>query len=476
MKKAKRTIIEDQKPLSQSMIWQMQRNFYAEHGKSAWEYKVPYFVTSNACIAKVYAHAILGYLQDCERHTIDRAQPIHIVELGTGSGRFSYLLIKKLQAIRLQLSLPKPVIRYVMTDFIQKNIDFWRGNPALQPFIKDGLLDFALFDAENDSRLLLQESGIVLAPETNHNPVIVLANYLFDSLTQDIFRVQTGKLKEGLVTLFTKESTLPGPQKPLKLDHIKVLYKFKQVPNGYYQDPEFNTILHNYRDRLSFSTFCFPIGALRCIRNLLHLSHNRLFLLSTDKGRCREQDLLGKISPLLITHDGCFSLPVNYHAIGRYFQNKKGNLCLHKKSRDGQLCISGFVSGEASQSYISTQLAWAEHIETFGPGEFFDLFKVVYEEREMTPLPILLSMIRLSDYDSKVFYWLSSAILIALDDNNSYEHDAELFQILDRVWDNWYPMQESWLDANQMRKIYRKRQYYDKCILINQSMKQFFDE
>jgi hypothetical protein len=469
------TIIEEQKPLSRSMLWRMQRDFYEEQGKDAWENKIPYFLTSNAFMAKAYAHVILGYLQDCGRDTRDPDQPIHIVELGAGSGRLSFLLIKKLQALRLQSPLPTAAFRYVMTDFTQKNIDFWRSHPALQPFINDGLLDFALFDAENDSRLLLQESGVALAPETNRNPVVAVANYLFDSLIQDVFRVRSGILEEGLATRYTNDPNLPDPQKTVKLEQIKVRYDFKPVPRGYYQDPEFDQILHGYRDRLCDSIVCFPIGALRCIRSLMHLSNNRLFLLSGDKGRCCEQDLITNEQPVLTNHEGCFSLLVNYHAIGQYFRNKNSGLCCYKKSRDGLLCIAGFVSGEASQSYPATQFAWDEHIDTFGPGEFFDLFSNVLKNREKMPLLSLLSMIRLSDYDSIVFCKLSDAISNALADI-SHEHETRLFKMLEHVWDTWYCMQESGTDANQIAKIYYHRHCYAKCISINKKIMEHYGE
>lgn len=472
-----KTIIEEHKPLSRSMLWRIQRNFYEEEGKSAWNSKVPYFLTSNAPMARAYAHVILGYLYDCERNGIDRAQPIHIVELGAGSGRFSFLLIKKLQALKLLSPLPTPAFRYVMTDFTQKNIDCWRSHAALQPYIKDGLLDFALFDAENDSRLLLQESGIELAAETNHNPVIVLANYIFDTLIQDVFRVKTGKLEQGLVTLYTTETTLPDPSKPLKLDQIKVDYDFRPVPNGYYQEPEFNKILHDYRDRLSDSTVCFPIGALRCIDSLMNLSNNRLFLLSADKGAIWEHNLLGAAPPTPVQHQGCFSLSVNYNAIGRYFQNKKGTLCFHKRCWDGGLCISGFVSGEASQSYPApaTRFAFSEHIENFGPCETYDSYQAVYNNRQKTSLSTLLSIIRLNDYDTVIFRRLSDAILNSMSDI-SYELETELLQVLDRVWDNFYLMGNSLQDADQIAEVYYRRHRYIRCLIIYTSIVKYHGE
>ncbi len=468
-------IIEAQKPLHLSMLRRMQRTLYKEHGNNACENKVPWLLTGNAYMAKAYAHVILGYLQDCELNAINPAQPIHIVELGAGSGRFSYLLLKKLQALRLQSPLPTPAFRYVMTDFTQENIDSWRGHPALQPFIEDGLLDFALFDAENDSRLLLQESGIVLAPETNHRSVIVLANAFFSTLIQHVFRVQTGNLEQGLVTLYVTEPAPPDPQMPLKLDQIKVRYDFKPVPHGYYQDPEFKTILQNTSDRSGDCAFSFPIGALRCMRSLLRISQNRLLLLSTDMGHTERQDQLAEMPPVPVTHDGCFALPVNYHAIAQYFQDNTNSRVWHMATRRENLCISGMVCGEAFQSFPATRFAFSEYIENFELSDIHNLFSVVHASRKKKPLLTLLSMIRLSEYDTKVFCKLSDAILDEVD-AISYEHEIELLQVLERVWDNWYYEQSSLIDADQIASIYYTRHRYAKSLFVAASIMKYHGE
>lgn len=58
-------VTENPKRLRDSLIWDLQKNFYVEKGPSCWtEGIVPNFVTSNSFIAKQYATCILGYLRD----------------------------------------------------------------------------------------------------------------------------------------------------------------------------------------------------------------------------------------------------------------------------------------------------------------------------------------------------------------------------------------------------------------------------
>ena len=76
------------------------RSFYASTGVSAWsDGVVPFFITSNAQIAKTYAQVIHGYIADLARASsgsLDPSAPIYVFELGAGSGKFSFLLIKAL--------------------------------------------------------------------------------------------------------------------------------------------------------------------------------------------------------------------------------------------------------------------------------------------------------------------------------------------------------------------------------------------
>lgn len=79
-------------------------------------------------------------------------------------------------------------LRYVMTDLPEANLAAWQANERLQPFIENGRLDFAAFDLERDTEVRLRRSGAVLSPGSVANPVAVLANYAFDSTTQDLDR------------------------------------------------------------------------------------------------------------------------------------------------------------------------------------------------------------------------------------------------------------------------------------------------
>lgn len=106
-------VTENPKRLRDSLIWDLQKNFYVEKGPSCWtEGIVPNFVTSNSFIAKQYATCILGYLRDyylkygfslvssiC-RPNANNNEPIYILEIGSGHGKLGFLIIKHLLSLK----------------------------------------------------------------------------------------------------------------------------------------------------------------------------------------------------------------------------------------------------------------------------------------------------------------------------------------------------------------------------------------
>lgn len=58
-------VLQEATPLRDSIIWDLQNQFYIRKGASCWtDSIVPHFVTSNSYIAYQYANCILGYIRD----------------------------------------------------------------------------------------------------------------------------------------------------------------------------------------------------------------------------------------------------------------------------------------------------------------------------------------------------------------------------------------------------------------------------
>ena len=162
-----RLILEQGVRLSRSLVWKMQRRFYLEHGVKAWSQgEIPQYVTTNPVMARAYAQLYLAWLRDLaaqksEGAALDPSQPIYIVELGAGSGRFAYHFLLHFFDMLDRSSLRGLRVIYVMADLVETTLEFWMAHGQLQPWRDAGRLDFASFDAESDKVLRLR-SGTTL--------------------------------------------------------------------------------------------------------------------------------------------------------------------------------------------------------------------------------------------------------------------------------------------------------------------------
>src|SRR6266571_1012077 len=165
-------VLESALPLARSMVWHLQRTFYADQGIAAWSH-VPQSITTSPIIARAYARIVLGFLRDM-RAWLDPDQPVYIVELGAGSGRFAYRFLKAFTALLEEVSRVHQRVVYVMTDASPSVIDYWRDNPRLKPFVEAGVLDFAHFDLLELAPLELLNSGVTMRVGAVSNPVVLV--------------------------------------------------------------------------------------------------------------------------------------------------------------------------------------------------------------------------------------------------------------------------------------------------------------
>lgn len=446
----KTAALEQRERLSRSVIWRLQRSYFNRYGIEAWSTgTVPHHITSSPFIADAYARMVLSYLRDCafseqrgESSTIaalDRSEPVYIVELGSGSGRFSYLFLSRILD-RYRSSVLKNIpINYVMTDFAEQNLEYCRRHPWFQSFIKDGLLDFARFDVESDQNLKLIHSGETISANDLKKPLVVIANYVFDSIPQDAFFVSDGQLYESLVTLTTTEQE-QELQKQALPSRLELSYEGNPVDGNYYQNASWNRILLDYKRRLSETHFLFPTAALQCIRRLYHLSSGRMLLLSGDRGYSSDEALLeGKGVPTMALH-GSFSMMVDYQIIGEYCRHLGGQV-LHPGRNAESLNISAFMFGDPPGGFVETQQAYAEAIEKFGPDDFFTLKEGIAQIYDALTLDQLLAFLRLSCWDYKRF-WECLPILKKQLPDISNSQKQQLHDVIMKVWDSYLPIGE----------------------------------
>jgi hypothetical protein len=395
--------------LSESMIWSVQRGFYERLGPRAWsDGVVPHYITSNPFIARGYARLVHSFWRDVTRRGVrstEGAQPrLYLIELGAGHGQLSFLLLNELLARLDAVGVPREAFRYVMTDFSAKNIEAWKAMPQLRSLADAGVLDFARFDLTTDTQLKLECSGETLTPGSL-DALVIVANYVFDCIPQDMLAVANGQLHECRVSVFSADEGLKADD-PEWFRRISLGFTQVPIPAEHYEDPAKNAVLAGYGASLGDTRFLFPVTAMRSLRTLSRLAHGPTLVVSADKGITEERTMVNLDLTSMALHGNSFSMMVNFHAIGQYVQ-ALGGFTLLPVDRHQSLTVAGFVLGLEAGEAIETRLAFHDDLELFGPDDFLAL-RSRLDHTEVPPTPVqALAWLRWSGWDPWVLLTVS---------------------------------------------------------------------
>jgi len=453
-----RFVLDEDKPLSQSVLWEIQRTFFDRQGIEAWStHTVPHYITNNPFIAGAYARVVAGFLQDwaaASPPALERSQPLYIIELGTGAGRFSYLFLKQFLKLTPRPALP---FTYVMTDFAEHNVRYWQHHPALQPFVEKGLLDFARFDLEQAPELTLIHSGARLAANTVKNPVVVLANYFFACLPQDIFWVGKGELYESRPVISSAQPE-PDLSDPELLSRLRLIYKNLPITPDYYDDPAYNQILRVYHQELTGTAIRLPVGALGYCRLFQALSQGRLLLLLGDKGYGHKDGLSNQGPPGYSIHGGSFSMNVDLNAIGEYFRYLGGEMLL-TTHHAAMLNVVAYLLGNPPANYAATRRAYKEAIERFGPDDFFMTKQSLEQRYEQLSIAQLLALLKLGNWDPRIMAQTLHVFMKQVASATVWQKQ-EIYRAIEQVWGLYYDIGERYDFAFHLALLLFKMKYY----------------
>ncbi len=434
--------------LSECQLWRAQRRYFETRGPGAWEPgQVPHYVTSNPFIAGAYARLVLAFARDARaRGWLAPDTPLTVLELGAGTGRFAYHLLRRAEDLG---GAEAAGLRYVLSDAYEPTIAAWERHPRLARLFDRGRLDVARFDAERDVELSLRRAGRRLGPGDLEGPLVVIANYVFDGLPQDAFWVEGGRLHELLVNerlgpTGEVDATL-AEQADLDLEASPI------EAGGYYGDAEWDALLGSQSARLASreaAACVLPIAALRCLRALAALpAGGRLMLLAADRGDHRP-DSIGGGRDLQVAVHGSVSMRVDFHAIGAWF-GSRGGRALHPDAGPQSLDVGAYVLGDEGGALPETDRTFREALAEFGPDDFFSLKKLLDASYDALTLPQALAALRLSAWDARIFEGLA-APLARLAPELELGHALDLERAAARVWETFFPIREDGADAEQL--------------------------
>ncbi|MBT2293365.1 tetratricopeptide repeat protein [Paenibacillus albidus] len=425
---------------SEAPIWELQRAYYEEQGIKAWNIdQVPQYITSNPMIGTAYAEMIFGFLQDraMQGHL---SETVNILELGAGAGRLAFHVLQKLCELRDYAGIPLPPFRYIMSDLPVKNIASWQQHPGLEPFVREGVLDFARFDVVNDTELQLVHSNTHIGAGDLQQPLMVIANYFFCSIPQELIYVDEGKTFDCDVSIRIPDPAAAAVPAEL-LQSVDLEYHYRRAESYEQEVYPYHEVIRFYQEKLVDSHVLFPEAALRCLERLGELSREGFLLLTADKGDHRLENWEFVEPPKLIYH-GSFSLTANYHAM-QYFFERKGAYSLFTGHHYKNLNVGCILMLPSPMSYIQTRLAYRRGIERFGPDEFFSMKEWVDPRIDTMGLQQFLGFWRLGGYDAEFFIQSAEHISSLLQDAS----DEELLDIhkgIQLMWEGYYPLVQNY--------------------------------
>lgn len=424
-------LLEQRQPFSQSLLWDIQRHYFAERGAKAWRLgEVPHYVTSNPVIADAYAEIVFAFWRD-RQALFPGEETLHICELGAGSGRFGFYFLQRLSRLCEQHDVPPRSFRYVLTDFTQSNLDAWRAHPRFREFFDSGLLDMALFDVSRSGELALQVSGDRFAAGEMRGPLVVIANYLFDSVPQELYYVKDGIAHECLVSLATDED-------PQGLDAAELLERLR-LHYDYLPCPEQHGLPALYAQTLNDAHVLVPAQGLDCLKRLQTIAPKGVLLLSADKGEHRLEQIGQTFAPGLVRH-GSFSLSVNYHAFKVFCEQAGGLALLEEQSHDG-IQVVGLLMAERAPQYWQTLRAWQNRVQAFSPGEYLSVSQHARAYMPEMSLAAMLAYVRLGLCDSHIFAHYLPRLRALAPDFDAGER-GRVIALIDEVWRMYFPLGE----------------------------------
>lgn len=419
-------------PLSTSPLWTLQKDSYTAQGMAAWQHdRTPSYITSNPHFAESTARVLLAILIDLG----PQDAPVPIIELGAGSGRFSWLLLRQLTRLVAACPLPVPAWRLIMTDVAEPLLRAWGRHPQLEPFVRAGRLEFTRLDVGAPQSLRLPDG-----------PRIVLANYLWDSIPQDAYEVGGDRPPRALHVEILSEDDPAGRSATELIAGLRVKVSRAPLPDDL---PEtVRQALHRDGERLSEPTAILVPAAADALLAWLGRG-GPVVSLSADKGVGHDGHIV-EGEPLPVTvHGGTVSMSVDFRLLSAMLGARGGWARvggLREPEFIHHLGAIGIAPGDLSRGVLAFDQA-------FQAGTGFDLYglsRATTAEGLRPSVERLVRMLWLNRADPDLLWSMSPALRSHLSGDLS-DADAEALRgALAAVADNVYRFPEDTEDIDSL--------------------------
>lgn len=370
-------VSESLRPLSQSGVWDIVTRFYHERGLDAWQPGgVPQRITSNAYLADSYATVISAFIRDLEDAGVSQ-RPL-IVEVGAGSALFGWLLVRRLAHHHFGEREQLP-FDYLLTDTAAKNIEGWRRIPRLARLFDGDRLHMAVYDIAAPNPVVAR-SGDGTEFDLTGRPLVIVANYVLDSVRADLIRVRDGQVFQELVAIegvAVAEDGLPA------LSELDLAFESRALDPPYSMHDGIDKVIEEYRT-LSGDR-CIPVPTLVAsfLRRFLG-TDQPLLMLAGDLAHTTTDF---PTEPLLV-HEEYFACTTNFHLLGRLFEQEGGSTAFTRRA-DDHFSAGAFLQPAAGVDLPLTRESASACLAHFSPHDAHNVERAM----EVHPGPLDFFMV-----------------------------------------------------------------------------------
>jgi len=454
--------------VSECPLWKIQADYYTHQGVQAWNHAVPYYTTNSVVAARAYAELILAFIRDIGPDP--QGQPLTILEIGSGLGRLGFLLCRELERQREFFAATREQpLRLVLSDVVESNVQFWESHPSLT---RCEWLDFACYDPVHDTTLRLRRSGAVIEPGGLSLPLVVLANYVFDTLPHDEFQIRFRRLLECKLQLFRAAEPIFSTEERTDIRDVHWNRTYKTVDTDYYANPEWNALLKQYLKRVTLGAVTIPVGGLACLENFRALSPAGLMLVASDKGYTTTESMAALQHHEYHVHAGCFAHMVNFDALGRGFDRY---LHTTHTTPDGVQTMVGVTLADGQRRFENLEYSFREHLdrESRLNATSKTMSLVCDDQSDMQTARALVAFLRQNLCDANMLAacgkrMLESVRILPPDERGDLE------ALLEECWEAFYPFPGAvqlpfWIAHlyNALDRPERALEYFDRALEVS---------
>lgn len=454
----------------ESIIWSLLHRFYMEAGPEAWSNKiVPQRSTSNAFCADTYASVVATFFKELMAE--GNSQPPIVIELGGGSGRFAWQFLNRLFNYHFSDDDPCPQFTYLLTDGSTKNIEGWKQKDRFSPLIDSGVLEFAELLIEADP-VIRTDKGDIKPADLADRPVIIIANYLFDSIASNMFRMREHQIEQ--VFIQTESTERKFLKKPItSFETITDRFQsrpIKDVPTGH---PIIDGAIQRYSELPGDFHVVVPQICLEFVEKFLDRK-TPLLLLAGDLAYSDPSEFELE-SPLIF--DTYFAHYTNLHIFGELFK-AYGGAMQSQRHKDANFSCSLFsLPGKKQWKDLSlsrTRETALALLKDFNPYDAHEIIELIEETAEDMSIRQSMALIRFSKFDPDVAAACIPHLLYNIEQGEEEIDRPQLYETFMEAYRAYFPDgSETHFDCG-IAELFMRLGYHAQALqLIDHSIREF---